>query len=101
VQGRIATVPLHFDALFCARWTLGDLRRLRMPTLLINGGRTRAPARDVAFLLGAALPNVRRMTIADAGHLGPMTHEAEVNTLILRHLRDCGVVPEGAPAAMA
>src|SRR5690349_2527645 len=36
VQTRIATIPLHFDALFRARWTLGDLRCLRMPTLLID-----------------------------------------------------------------
>ena len=97
VQSRITTIPRHFDATFRARWTLGDLRRLGMPTLLINGGRTRASARDVAFLLGAALPNVRRVTIADAGHLGPITHEAPVNAAIVEHLRACEVVPQGSP----
>lgn len=90
VAGRIGTIPLHFEALFGAQWGPAHLRALRMPVLLMNGSRTRQSARHVAELLGSALPQVKRLEVAGAGHLGPMTHEAVVNAAIAEHLQACG-----------
>jgi pimeloyl-ACP methyl ester carboxylesterase len=86
VQNRIATVPQHFSALFRAAWQPRHLRSLTMPTLLMHGSSTRAPARCVAELLAATLPGARRVEITGAGHLGPMTHAPRVNAAILAHL---------------
>lgn len=86
VQNRIATVPHHFSALFCAAWQPHRLSTLTMPTLLMHGSTTRAPARRVADVLGDELPRVQRLEIAGAGHLGPITHTARVNAAILAHL---------------
>lgn len=97
VRGRIATVPRHFEALFAARWASRPLGSLTVPTLLLNGEQTRAPARRVAELIGeAGLPRLRRREIADAGHLGPITHEAQVNAAIVGHLQE-----QAAASAMA
>lgn len=83
---RIRAIPLHFASLFASRWTAQELQQLDIPVLLLHGARTRASARGVADLLGAHLPHVQRMEIAGAGHIGCMTHEAQVNAAILAHL---------------
>lgn len=90
VAGRIGTIPLHFEALFGAQWGPAHLRALHMPVLLMNGSRTRQSARHVAELLGSALPQVKRLEVEGAAHLGPMTHEAVVNAAIVGHLHACG-----------
>jgi pimeloyl-ACP methyl ester carboxylesterase len=93
VQVRITAIPRHFAALFRARWTAQELRNLRMPTLLMHGGRTRASARRVAEVLAGALPGVHRHELPEAAHLGPMTHEAAVNAEVSLHLKACGALP--------
>lgn len=79
---RMPAVPRHFDACFTARWHKSVLARLTMPILLMHGSQTRTPARRVAELLAHALPNVLRAEVPGAAHLGPITHEATVNTWI-------------------
>lgn len=96
VAARIATIPLHFEALFGAAWTAARLRPLRMPVLLMHGSRTRHSARHVAELLGTALPQAQRLEVAGAGHLGPMTHETVVNTAVVAHLRALGALRASA-----
>jgi pimeloyl-ACP methyl ester carboxylesterase len=96
VQVRITAIPRHFAGLFRARWSAHDLAALRMPILLMHGGCTRASSRHVAQLLGVALPHASRHMFDEAGHLGPMTHEDEVNGEIVRHLRACAVLPFGS-----
>lgn len=101
VLGRIATVPRHFEALFRATWGPRLLSGLTMPTLLLQGTNTRAPARRVAELLGEALPHLHRIELAGAGHLGPMTHEPDVTALIVEHLGSSGLAQpahRGQPA---
>jgi pimeloyl-ACP methyl ester carboxylesterase len=97
VRARIATIPRHFEALFAARWAARPLGSLTMPTLLMHGSQTRTPARRVADLIAAAdLPRLRRHEVANAGHLGPMTHETQVNAAIIDHLQ-----AQAAASAMA
>jgi pimeloyl-ACP methyl ester carboxylesterase len=79
---RMPAVPRHFDACFTARWHKSLLARLTMPILLMHGSQTRTPSRRVAELLAHALPNVLRAEVPGAGHLGPITHEATVNTWV-------------------
>lgn len=55
-------------------------------TLLVCGGRTRTPARRVVEILCKALPNAHYYEIADAGHMSPLTHPADVAVAIRRHI---------------
>lgn len=83
---RMPAVPRHFDACFAARWQPEMLARLRMPVLLMNGSRTRAPTRRIVELLAPLLPQASRNEVAGAGHLGPLTHEAQVMQTMADHL---------------
>ena len=66
--------------------TLRDYAEITTPTLLIKGGKTRTPAREVVDLLGDTMPNAKVETLKGAGHMSPFTHPAELNQLILAHL---------------
>lgn len=58
------------------------------PTLLLYGAKTRAPAKAVVRILEAALPHVRSVEIARAGHMSPITHREQVNALAVDHIRE-------------
>lgn len=92
---RMKTVSRHLQALFDARWSPQLLNQLQQPVQLICGGLTRAPAARVAALLAQHLPNAQLHTLADAGHMGPMTHAAEVARMIW------GFVPQRQARALA
>ena len=62
------------------------LARIGAPTLLICGGRTRTPARRVVEVLRRALPHAPHHEIADAGHMSPLTHPADIAEAIRRHM---------------
>lgn len=63
-----------------------DARRVRVPTLLVRGTRTTFAARTVIDRLGATLPSVDLVEVANAGHMLPVTHAAHVNAAIETHL---------------
>jgi pimeloyl-ACP methyl ester carboxylesterase len=79
---RMRKVDAEFDAIFYNTTSLSAYRRITVPVFTLVGGATRLPPRAIADLLGTALPDVRRQEIADAGHLGPLTHADEVNRRI-------------------
>lgn len=101
VMSRISTVRRHFEALFAARWGAPQFARLTgVPTLLLQGSATRAPAREVLARLAQAMPHAAVHTVAGAGHLGPMTHAAEVLPLMQAHVLRAGrAASAAAPAA--
>ena len=65
---------------------MSDYASVTAPTLLIVGGKTRAPARAVVDMLSQALPNATTTVLKGAGHMSPFTHPSEVNLLIAGHL---------------
>ena len=65
-------------------------RAMNVPTLILCGTRSPRPSRAIARLLAETLPRAWHRTIRDANHMSPLTHPAEVNALILEHLRDNG-----------
>ena len=82
---RINKVTLDFWATLNEPTRLSDLADLRMPALVIFGGRSPLPTRRICFHLARKLPDVRLRTIADAGHMLPMTHFAEICQLVATH----------------
>jgi pimeloyl-ACP methyl ester carboxylesterase len=102
VMHRINTVPRHFEALLSVRWGASQFKRLAgVPTLLLQGGATRAPARGVVRCLEAALPHAAVQTVAAAGHLGPITHGAEVLPLMQQHVFSQARIGSAATAVRA
>lgn len=82
---RINKVTLDFWAALNDPTRLSDLTDLAVPTLVIFGGRSPLPTRRICFHLARKLPDVRLRTIADAGHMLPMTHFSEICELVATH----------------
>ena len=80
------SVIRNFSAILAETAPLAQYRRIAIPTLLLGGARSPAPARRVLALLASGLGKVRHCTIGAAGHMLPLTHCDLVNTEILRHL---------------
>jgi pimeloyl-ACP methyl ester carboxylesterase len=56
---------------------------LAVPVLLLGGQESPLAARRVLERLHEAIPGARTETLAGAGHMGPLTHHAAVNDLLL------------------
>ncbi len=59
---------------------------LAMPVLLLGSQTSTLAADRVLSGLERTIPNARRVRIAGAGHMGPVTHSAQVNEEIARFL---------------
>jgi len=90
VQAEIARwvvkAPLDFRAVLHDPTPLIAYAALRCPVLVIRGEHAPAPTRLVAALLARIAPHGRSAVIGGAGHMGPITHPAETNGLVLDHI---------------
>lgn len=91
VARRMPAVVGHFESLFA--WQAGtELRALRQPALLLQGGRTRRVAARVVDRLRDLLPQAAHAVIDGAGHMGPVSHGATINPRIANFVRGAGSV---------
>ncbi|MGI8725980.1 MAG: alpha/beta fold hydrolase [Methyloceanibacter sp.] len=86
ITATIRKVALEFTIAVEANAPLRDYASITAPTLLIVGSKTRAPARAVADMLAATLPQAELKILKGAGHMSPFTHRAEINRLVLDYL---------------
>lgn len=89
--------PPEFSALFKEPTPAADYARLRCPLLVIRGEHAPAPTRLIADALPRLCLSARSAVVAGAGHMGPLTHAAEVNALIATHIA-AARAPERAAA---
>jgi pimeloyl-ACP methyl ester carboxylesterase len=82
----MAKVAAEWRLMFAAEDDRDAIAGIGAPTLLICGGRTRTPARRVVEVLRRALPHALHHEIADAGHMSPLTHPADIAEAIRRHV---------------
>ena len=64
------------------RWGPGDLTRVTVPVLLVQGGASPGPTHRLIARLAAALPDARVETIHRANHLLPLTHAADLADIV-------------------
>ena len=95
VRGRIVPVGRHFEALLADPVTTERLGCLDVPTLVLRGDHSPAPARAVSDLLGA-FSCVTREVLPGLGHMGPITDADVVNPRISAWLNAFSVVPMAA-----
>jgi pimeloyl-ACP methyl ester carboxylesterase len=81
-----AKVAAEWRLMFAAEDDLDAVAGIGAPMLLICGGRTRTPARRVVEILRRGLPHALHHEIADAGHMSPLTHPADIAEAIRRHV---------------
>ena len=86
IAASVVNVRRWAHALMTEPTPLAAFARLDVPLLYREGGRSTASARGVARRLCATLPRVEHVEIADAGHMGPITHPEAVNDAIAHFL---------------
>lgn len=72
----------EWSALFAEVTPLREYSSLNVPTLLLVGSQSPAPARSVARLLTQTLPDVTTLELDGVGHMAPVTHPGLVNAAI-------------------
>lgn len=77
---------LDFRALLEEPTPLSAYREFRFPVLVLRGEHAPPPTRVASEALAGAVPTARLLTIDGAGHMGPITHNAEVNRHIVEHI---------------
>jgi pimeloyl-ACP methyl ester carboxylesterase len=78
--------PLDFAALIEEPTPASGYMHLRFPVLIIRGEHAPAPTRLIAEKLPLLLPDTHLEVIAGAAHMGPLTHPADVNALVVQHI---------------
>ncbi len=84
----IPKAPLDFRALIHEPTPARGYADLHFPALIMRGEHAQAPTRLIAETLQALMPAADLMVIAGAGHMGPLTHAAEVNAAIAQHVAE-------------
>ena len=82
-----------WTALFTNPMTTGDLTRIGVPTLAIQGGQTTAPERRLCEIVADLVPGARQVVIEGAGHMAPLTHPAATAEALEAHLRSLSTEP--------
>ena len=79
--------PLDFRALFAEPTPLESYGRIACPVHIVRGQYARGPSRLIAEVLARALPQATLDVLPGAGHMGPVTHAADVNACISGYIR--------------
>lgn len=87
IEAAVVNVQGWGQALFGETTPLAAFRTLEMPVLLMQGSETTSAAGAVATLLAQTLPQVETLTFEGLGHMGPVTHPAQVDAAIDAFLR--------------
>jgi pimeloyl-ACP methyl ester carboxylesterase len=78
--------PLDFHALFQDPTSAEAYGELKFPVLIMRGEHAPMPTRVISERLLELLPRSRLKIIADAGHMGPLTHPLKVSDVIAKHI---------------
>jgi pimeloyl-ACP methyl ester carboxylesterase len=84
--------PLDFRALLDEPTPLSAYRDFPFPVLVLRGEHAPPPTRVAAEALADAIGSARLVTIAGAGHMGPITHATDVNRHIVDHIANAASI---------
>ena len=87
----VEALPPNFhewDAVMDEEAAADECRALRAPTLVVSDPATRRPIREIVALLADACPHWSFQTIAEGGHMAPLTRPELINPLVRQFLAD-------------
>jgi pimeloyl-ACP methyl ester carboxylesterase len=82
----IPKVYLEFSAMVGERISLTAYQRLSCPVLLLHGDSSPEPMRMIARQLAKGMRLVSLRTVRGAGHMGPLSHAADVCSMMANHI---------------
>jgi len=86
VARHVPKLCLEYRAMSRERVPLQAYRRFNFPVLLLQGDRSLQPAHLIVRQLHRAMKSAALHTVYGAGHMGPLTHPAAVNALVVGHI---------------
>jgi pimeloyl-ACP methyl ester carboxylesterase len=98
MAARLPKVLLDFYAALNESARLEDFGALTTPTMLVYGTCSPQPTRRLCKLLMQTLPHATLETIAGAGHMAPITHRDQVDTMIAAYIESNSHLASGRPA---
>lgn len=78
----------EWDAVMDEETTVDEWKTLAARTLLMSDGATRLPIRQIVDILARACPHWSFRTLAEGGHMAPLTRPDIVNPIVRRFLDD-------------
>jgi len=99
LAGLARPVLSNFTAVLGETWPSGELARLAMPVLTVDGSRSPGVTQRLVEIVTGAAPNTTTVRICGAGHMAPLTHAEAVNGLIDRQLRQAEAAAQRPAAA--
>ncbi len=72
----------EWDAVMGEPTTVAELKALQMRTMVVSDRATRLPIREIIDLLTTACPHWAFRTLAEGGHMAPLTRPELVNPLV-------------------
>jgi pimeloyl-ACP methyl ester carboxylesterase len=88
VAARMRSVRDHFDALLREPLEAARLAQLHVPLMFMAGASTVPATARIAQILRRAVPRATHEVIPGMGHLGPVTHAADVNRRIVAFIAE-------------
>ena len=96
---RAEKLAFDFTAAFAEENVAGAAAALRVPTLLVSGGLSPILTQRIVSRLAALIEGAQTKHLPDAGHMLPITHAAEINPRIVRHIAAADEMAEVSLAA--
>jgi pimeloyl-ACP methyl ester carboxylesterase len=62
--------------------TVAELKALQMRTLVVSDKATRLPIQEIVRIFATECPHWSFHTLAEGGHMAPLTHPERVNPII-------------------
>lgn len=81
------SIGSDFTSLYAHHVPTTRYTELKVPVLIVRGGRSPQPARRIAELLADVIPQARLAEIADAGHMLLLSHGAKLATHVREELK--------------
>jgi pimeloyl-ACP methyl ester carboxylesterase len=78
----------EWDCMESDETEIENIARMSAKAMLVYSAGARRPTREIARLFEERCPNWSVATIAEGGHMAPLTHPHLVNPLVSRFLRD-------------
>ena len=83
---KASKVAQDFDAIFAEGIPLAGLRKVQIPTLIVLGTNSPAPATHPGRALARVLPRGSMITVQGAGHMLPVTHPEALTAILAARL---------------
>jgi len=82
IAGQLVKIAAEFNAIMSEPATAEDYREIDVPTHILRGERSPGPVRRIAEILAGEIPSTVLATVAEAGHMLPLTHPDSVSAAV-------------------